>query len=159
MPLPNSGPIRTYKEVVSYFNTLAMSHMAVHQFQSGVISDIDVQTNTQTPTEYPLVFLVHRGGEIDGGGKTTFSFTLMVMDISKDQEGLEVNRLSDCHDILQDLISRIYLTAWDTVQMVVLTPIPTTPFVERFNNNLTGWAAEIDVIVKSPLNLCEAAFE
>jgi hypothetical protein len=133
--------------------------MAVHQFQSGVISDIDVQTNTQTPTEYPLVFLVHRGGEIDGGGKTTFSFTLMVMDISKDQEGLEVNRLSDCHDILQDLISRIYLTAWDTVQMVVLTPIPTTPFVERFNNNLTGWAAEIDVIVKSPLNLCEAAFE
>lgn len=159
MPLPNSGPIRTYKDVVNYFNSLAMSHMAVHQFQSGVISDIDVQTNTQTPTEYPLVFLVHRGGEIDGGGKTTFSFTLMVMDISKDQEGLEVNRLSDCHDILQDLISRIYLTAWDTVQMVVLTPIPTTPFVERFNNNLTGWAAEIDVIVKSPLNLCEAAFE
>jgi hypothetical protein len=159
MPLPNSGPIRTYKEVVNYFNSLAMSHMAVHQFQSGVISDIDVQTNTQTPTEYPLVFLVHRGGEIDGGGKTTFSFSLMVMDISKDQEGLEVNRLSDCHDILQDLISRIVLTSWETVQMTVVRPIPTTPFVERFNNNLTGWAAEIDVIVKSPLNLCEAAFE
>jgi hypothetical protein len=43
--------------------------------------------------------------------------------------------------------------------LVVNTPIPTTPFVERFNNNLTGWAAEITVIVKSPLNLCEAAFE
>jgi hypothetical protein len=43
--------------------------------------------------------------------------------------------------------------------MTVVRPIPTTPFVERFNNNLTGWAAEIDVIVKAPLNLCEAAFE
>ena len=159
MPLPNSGPIRTYKDVVNYFESLAMSHMAVHQFGSGMISDIDVQTNTKTPTEYPLVFLVHRSGEIDGGGKTTFRFSLLVMDIAKNQEGLEVNRLSDCHDILQDLISRIYLTAWDTVQLVVNTPIPTTPFVERFNNNLSGWAAEITVIVKSPLNLCEAAFE
>jgi hypothetical protein len=123
-----------------------------------MISDIDVQTNLQTPTKYPLVFLVHRGGTIGTGGKTTFSFTLMVMDIAKNQEPLEVNRLSDCHDILQDLISRIQLTSWDSVEIVLAMPVITTPFVERFNNNLSGWAAEINVIVKSPLNLCEAAF-
>jgi hypothetical protein len=158
MPLANSGPVRSYKEVVQYFNTLAMSHMGVEQFSTGMISDIDVQTNLQTPTKYPLVFLVHRGGTIQSKGKTTFSFTLMVMDIAKNQEPLEVNRLSDCHDILQDLISRIMLTSWETVEIVLDMPVVTTPFVERFNNNLSGWAAEINVIVKSPLNLCEAAF-
>jgi hypothetical protein len=82
----------------------------------------------------------------------------MVMDIAKNQEPLEVNRLSDCHDILQDLISRIMLTSWESVEIVLDMPVVTTPFVERFNNNLSGWAAEINVIVKSPLNLCEAAF-
>ena len=159
MPLANSGPVRSYKEVVNYFNTLAMSHMGVEQFSTGMISDIDVQTNLQTPTKYPLVFLVHRGGTIQTKGKTTFSFTLMVMDIAKNQEPLEVNRLSDCHDIMQDLISRIMLTSWETVEIVLDMPVVTTPFVERFNNNLSGWAAEISVIVKSPLNLCEAAFD
>jgi cyanate lyase len=159
MPFTNSGPIKTYKDVVNYFESLALSHMAVHQFGSGMISDIDVQTNTKTPTQYPLVFLVHRSGEIDSGGRTTFRFSLIVADIAKNTETLEVNRLSDTHSILQDLISRIVLTSWDTVQMEVQTPIPTTPFVERFNNNLSGWAAEIDVIIKSPFNLCEAAFD
>lgn len=158
MPLANSGPVRSYKEVIQYFNNLAMSHIGVEQFSTGMISDIDVQTNAQTPVKYPLVFLVHRGGAIYTKGKTTFSFTLMVMDIAKNQEGLEVNRLSDCHDILQDLISRIMLTSWETVEIMLDTPVITTPFVERFNNNLSGWAAEINVIVKSPLNLCEAAF-
>lgn len=154
-----SGPIKNYKDVVNYFEKLAKSHMAVKQFQSGVISDVDVQTQDLSPTRYPYVFLVHRGGLIDSGGKTTFSFTLIVMDIAKNNEELEVNRLSDCHEILQDLISKIMLTDWNMVQMTIETPIPTTPFVERFNNNLSGWAAEIDVVIKAPLNLCEAAFE
>ena len=159
MPISNSGPIKTYKDVVNYFETLSLSHMAVHQFSSGTFSDIDVQTDTKSPTRYPLVFLVHRAGEIDGGGRLTFRFTLIVADISKDKESLEVNRLSDTHLILQDIISMCVLNSWETVQMEIQTPIETTPFVERFNNSLTGWAAEIDVVIKSPLNLCEAAFE
>lgn len=154
-----SGPIKNYKEVVGYFEKLSMSHMAVNQFQSGMISDVDVQTQDLSPTRYPYVFLVHRGGTIDSGGKTTFSFSLIVMDIAKNTEELEVNRLSDCHDILQDLISKIMLTDWNEVQMNITTPIMTTPFVERFNSNLSGWAAEVDVIIKAPLNLCEAAFK
>lgn len=154
-----SGPIKNYKEVVNYFQTLSLSHMAVNQFQSGMISDIDVQTQDLTPTRYPLVFLVHRGGQINSGGLTTFSFSLIVMDIAKNQEELEVNRLSDTHDILADLISKIQLTDWNQIQMNLVMPIVTTPFVERFNNQLSGWAAEIDVEIKAPLNLCEAAFE
>lgn len=157
--MADSGPITTYKDVIQYFETLCNSHMAVKQFQSGTISDIDVQTNALTPTQYPLVFLVHRNGEIDRDGKTSFDFTLMVMEISKDRENLEVNRLSSTHDILQDLIAKIVLTSYKEVDMNVETPILTTPFVERFNNSLTGWAAEITVTIKAPLNLCLAAFE
>ena len=160
--MANSGPIRTYKEVIQFFENLCNSHLAIQQFQSGTISDIDVQTKDLPITKYPLVFLVHRGGSIerDGGSSiTTFDFTLMVMDISKDRENLEVARLSDTHDILMDLISKIALTTWDEVQLSIDFPVLTTPFVERFNNRLTGWGAEISVDLKAPLNLCYAAFE
>lgn len=150
--------IKSYKEVINYFEKICNSHMSIHQFQSGMFSDIDVQTNNLEPTQYPLVFLVHRAGSIEGNGKQVFSFTLLVMDISTDQEDLETNRLSDTHDILQDIISKVILTSATEVDINLSLPIATTPFVERYNNKLTGWAAEIDVEVKSPLNLCYSAF-
>ena len=46
-----------------------------------------------------------------------------------------------------------------TDQGTIETPIFMEPYVERFNNNLAGWAAEISVEVQSPFNLCDAAFE
>jgi hypothetical protein len=33
------------------------------------------------------------------------------------------------------------------------------PFQEKFNNNLTGWEAQLSVIVQSPFNYCAAPFE
>jgi hypothetical protein len=50
------------------------------------------------------------------------------------------------------------MTDWLTVGAKIETPIYLTPFVERFNNNLTGWSAEISVEIQSPFNLCDAAF-
>jgi hypothetical protein len=60
--------------------------------------------------------------------------------------------------ILQDIFSKIILTDWETVGIKVETPITIIPFQEEANNNLTGWTAEINVEVKSPFNLCNAAF-
>ena len=51
------------------------------------------------------------------------------------------------------------MTTWSEVDIELETPIVIQPFVESYNNNLAGWTAEINVIVKSPFNLCDAAFE
>jgi len=161
MPLQNSGPVRTYKQLIEYFEYTCANHLAIKQFQTGELSDIDVQTNDHPVTEYPLVFLVPRGGQVDrdgGSSVTQFDFTLFVMDISKDREDLETNRLSETHDILLDLISRIALTAYDEVDFNIEFPVLTSSFVERFNNRLTGWAAEITFVLRAPLNLCDAAY-
>jgi hypothetical protein len=56
-------------------------------------------------------------------------------------------------------MSKIILTSWDEVGIAVETPITMTPFQEDYNNNLTGWTWEINVIVRSPFDLCNAAFE
>jgi hypothetical protein len=156
--MSNSGPIKSYKEVVNYFQTIAESHLAVKQFQSGVISDIDVQTNTDSPTRYPLVFLIHRQSFLDKGGKMTLGFSLVVADIAKNQETLEVDTHNETLMIMQDLLSRIILTSWEEVEVYLETPIGITPFVEAYNNNLAGWTAEINLELKSPFDLCNAAF-
>ena len=157
--MANSGPIKNFRQVINYFETICTSHIVIKQFQSGTISDIDVQTETLSPTEYPLVFLVYRNGEIAKNGKVSFDFSLMVCDISKDQTSLEVNRLSDTHEILMDLVSKFMLTSQTEVDASINSPILTTPFVDRFNNKLSGWAAEITITLKSALTLCDTAFE
>lgn len=159
MPLPNSGPIKTYKELIEYFQSLAMSHIGVNQFQVGEISDIDVQTNILTPTQYPMVFLVPQQSTLDRGGLVTFGFSLVVADIAKNQMDLQVNTHNSTLMIMQDLFSRIVLTNYDQVDINIQTPVNIIPFQERFNNNLTGWTAEINVELKSPFDLCQAAFE
>lgn len=158
MPLPNSGPIKTYKELIQYFETLCTQQIAVKQFGVGELSDIDVQTNTKTPVKYPLVFMVPQTSVLDRGGKMTLGFSLIVADIAKNQESLQVDTHNETLMILQDLLSRILLTDWKTVAINLETPINIVPFVERFNNNLAGWTAEINIEMKSPFDLCSAAF-
>jgi len=159
MPLANSGPIKTYKEFIEYFESLCASHTGIEQFSVGEISDIDVQTNTKTPTKYPLVFLIPQQSFLDRFGKMTLGFSLLVADIAKNQEDLNTNTHNNTLMIMQDLFSRIILTDYETVDINLETPIAITPWQERFNNNLTGWTAEINVQLKSPFNLCEAAFD
>lgn len=153
------GPIKTYKEVIEFFETLCSQHLAVKQFFHGTISDIDVQVESLPVTQYPLVFMVHDGGSIHRDGLITFDFDLMVMDIAKDRADREVNVLTETHSILMDILSKILLTNWEEIDMDIETPIQVQSFVERFNNRLSGWTAGITIELRVPLNLCYAAFE
>jgi hypothetical protein len=96
---------------------------------------------------------------MDRFGKLTLGFTFHVADVAVNEEDLQVNRHNSTLMIMQDIFSKIIMTDWDAVGIELETPIFITPYVERFNNNLAGWSAEINVIVKSPFNLCDAAFE
>lgn len=152
--------IISYKQVVEQFEQIALSHMAVKQFQFGMETDVDVQTDVHPFQRFPLVFLVPRLSSMDRFGRTVLGFSMIVADIAKDNvEDLQINRYNSTFSIAQDLLSKIILTSWTEVDMFVETPISLSPFQEAYNNNLTGWSAELDVIVKSPFNLCDAAFE
>jgi hypothetical protein len=155
MPQPNS-----YKQVVQLFQDIAESHMAVRQFQVGMFSDIDVETDVHPFQRFPLVFLVPRSSSMDRFGKMILGFSLVVADIARDNvEDLQINTYNNTLLIGQDIMSKIILTSWDEVGIAVETPVRMTPFQEDYNNNLTGWTWEINVIVRSPFDLCNAAFE
>jgi hypothetical protein len=151
--------LTTYKQIIKEFESIALSQQAVKQFQVGQFSDLDVETDVHTFQRFPLVFMVPRVSSLDRYGKMVLGFSMAVCDIAKDNvEDLQVNTLNNTLMIFQDIASKIIMTPWSEVDMELQTPINIIPFQERFNNNLTGWTAELNVIVKSPFNLCDAAF-
>lgn len=153
------GTITTYKQVIKEFETIALSQMAVKQFQVGRFSDLDIETDVHPFQRFPLVFMVPRTSTLDRFGKMVLGFSLVVCDIAQDNvEDRQVNTLNNTLMIFQDIASKIIMTDWAAVDIELETPIRVTPFQEAYNNNLTGWTAEINVIVKSPFNLCDAAF-
>jgi hypothetical protein len=151
---PNS-----YKQVIDLFREISLSQIAVKQFQVGLPSDLDVETE-QTFQRFPVVFMTPEISTMDRFGKLTLGFTFTVADIAKDNiEDLQINTYNSTMMIMQDIFSKIIMTDWNSVGIKLETPINIIPFQEKANNNLTGWAAEINVEVKSPFNLCDAAFE
>lgn len=153
-----SGPLSSFKSVVEYLRTLSLSHVNVKQFTFGQLSDLDIETNKQYPVKYPLVMLIPRRADLDTGGKVEFSFALSVQDITNYDLDVEEDQLNTTFMILQDLLSRIRQTTWDEVEVYLDVPVVCRPFVESFNNNLTGWSAEVVFQVKNPFNNCDAAF-
>jgi hypothetical protein len=153
-----SGPLSSFKSVVEYLRTLSLSHVNVKQFTFGQLSDLDIETNTQNPTQYPLVMLIPRRADLDAGGKVEFSFALSVQDITNYDLQVQEDQLNTTFMILQDLLSRMRQTTWGEVEVFLRTPATCRPFVESFNNNLTGWSAEVVLQVKNPFNNCDAAF-
>jgi hypothetical protein len=153
-----SGPLSSFKSVVEYMRTLSLSHLNVKQFTFGQLSDLDIETNTQNPTQYPLVMLIPRRADLDAGGKAEFSFALSVQDITNYDLQVEEDQLNTTFMILQDLLSRMRMTTWGEVEVFLEVPVTCRPFVESFNNNLSGWSAEIVLQVKNPFNNCDAAF-
>ena len=83
---------------------------------------------------------------------------MIVADIAKNEEDLQINTHNNTLMIMQDIFSKIILSAPSSVDWDIETPIRMVPFVEKFNNNLAGWTAEINVMINSPFNLCDAAF-
>jgi hypothetical protein len=95
---------------------------------------------------------------MDRFGKMVLGFTMIVADIAKNEEDLQRNTHNTTLMIMQDIFSRVIMSPPSVIDWEIETPIRMVPFVEKFNNNLAGWSAEINVILPSPFNLCDAAF-
>ena len=149
---------QTYKQLIEAFETICLQQMSVKHFQVGEMSDVDMQTNTETFQRYPFVFLIPRPSSMDRFGKMVLGFTMIVADIAKNEEDLQRNTHNNTLMIMQDIMSRIIMTPPSVLDWDVETPIRMVPFVEKFNNNLAGWSAEINVVLNSPFNYCDAAF-
>ena len=159
----------TFRNVVGYLETIADKHYEISSFHSGELDEVDI--NKLGAEDY-IILYAEPGTVIVDKGFLTYSFTLYVMDMVNDQiKGdspnnqrlARVDTYSETLQIMQDVINEFHQnlgtsggvkTSWVDGQAVLSLTINAEPFTARFENELTGWTATINVQVHNKNNLC-----
>jgi hypothetical protein len=152
-----------YYNVLDYFKTIMSNHPSIAAVGQGDIGDLDME---QFPA-YPL-------GNVNiiqatwGENISTYQIELIVADKIKNKNNestgatnaqtlpfFKVDDVVDIHantlSILNDLTS---YTQRSVDNFEISGDIVNTPFAERFNNGLAGWAAVFNLVTHNDRNRC-----
>mgnify|MGYP003138607110 FL=1 len=154
----------TFRKVVGFLETIADKHYEINSFHSGLLDEVDI--NKLGATDYVILYAEPGDVTIDTG-VMTYSFTIYVMDLINDQvlgdspnnqRTTRVDAYSETlqilHDVLNEFKHAMYSTSWVDDEIVLDTPISCEPFAAKFDNELTGWSADVSVQVNNPNSLC-----
>jgi hypothetical protein len=145
---------QTYRDVVQQMRAICSNHPVIQTFRVGPASMLEIPTKDQpVSARYPYVQLIPQPANLDGRS-TLFDFDLVVMDLCKDSLDLEERVHSSTMEILKDILAAYTMTKWSTVDYNIILPVTATPFVEGYNNSVSGWTAQIQIEAKSPFDHC-----
>jgi hypothetical protein len=130
----------------------------------------DIRTlDTEKQTLFPYANLIVNNVSIDSG-VMTYNVTLMVMDRVVEVEDVSVGKFNEiekdyrgysnvfdvwntCLMTINDITSYIYRNP-DAYQYNVIGASLATPFEERFQNLLAGWAIDMNIAVGNTNPIC-----
>ena len=153
----------TFRYVVGYLETIAEKHFQISSFHSGQLDEVDL--NKLGATDY-IILYAEPGTVVVDKGVLTYNFSIYVMDMVSDQIGDEPNRqrvsrvdtysqtLSIIQDVINEFHQNLYSDSWVDNDVFLSLPINAEPFTARFDNTLTGWAANLVIEVPNQNNLC-----
>ena len=149
---------KSYNNVIDTLKCVGEQHLNIHTVTSGDIWEIDLEKNTLFP-----LFHINPVNVTVGMNIRTFNFQLFVMDLVEPDESNEQEVLSDCLEIMNDIIA-IYkhgeiLYGYDAAhgeeqRYFIDNDFTIEPFTERFDNAVTGWVMSFAIIVENELNSC-----
>jgi hypothetical protein len=145
----------TYKEIVDLLGSVADLHKMIADWGYGELSDIKTRA-ASGDASYPYMFINPASGTRDAA-TTTWTFNLIMMEIVGPTDDF-LKAQSECALYLNDVIGylQLYLTGPNDPQPVFNVQLQ--PFKERFQDEVAGMTAILQVIVKQPLNDCIAPF-
>ena len=149
---------KSYNNVIDTLKCVGEQHLNIHSVTSGDIWEIDLEKNTL----YPL-FHINPVNVTVGQNIRSFNFQLFIMDLVEPDESNEQEVLSDCLEIMNDIIA-VYkqgeiLYAYDAAageeqRYFIDNDFTIEPFTERFDNAVTGWVMSFAITVENELNSC-----
>jgi len=157
--------MQTYYSFTQFFANVCNVHPNITTFDMTDIRTLD----TEKQTLFPYANLIVNNVNIDSG-VMTYNVTFMVMDrvveveelsagkfntITKDYRGY--SNIVDVHNTtlltINDVVSYIYRNP-DALDYNVIGSSLCTPFEERFQNLLAGWAINMNIAVGNPQDMC-----
>jgi hypothetical protein len=161
MPVPQPVIATTYGVLAQMLKDLCLSNAAVKTVRIGPLSSVEMPYSddgvTTNSYKYPAIHFVPQLATMNGRS-TDFEFDMIVMDLAKDNLGLDTTVHSETLEITRDLLSKFVLTDWNEFRYFVKLPTTATPFIENFQNSVAGWTTRFTVEAITPLNLCDAPF-
>ena len=157
--------MQTYYSVTNFFNNVCTAHPNIKSFTLGDLYTVDMKKSQL----FPLAHLIVNNVNIDSG-TMLYNVTLMVMDrvadIDPDSYGNYNNLLKNYKDVtniidvhntslmtLNDIVSYVYRDP-QAGELIVNGSSLATPFEERFDDLLAGWAIDMNIAVGNTQDMC-----
>ena len=147
--------MKTFKQIVTDFETAVNQHLALNFFAAGTIDKLD---STSQNVTYPFVFLrpLTSIGVVLGptgtSGERTLTFELYVMDVPKVTDDDVIKLQSNCEQYLYDIIG--YFNVGNMQQDYQINLNNIVPVNEAFNDRVTGWVANLTITTPYTLDFC-----
>jgi len=145
----------TLNMLYDLFRAVGANNTIIQTTTIGDIFEVDL-----VETTYPLLHIGTSTAQYETGS-LTYSFQFIVMDLVKKDESNEEEVLSDMLQVIGDVLSVLLNSDFDTDftdfrhNIAIQQTISCEPFTERFDNEVTGWTASIDIVVPFNASACD----
>ena len=154
----NKG-IRGFYQVTETIKNTLLADPNVKSVTIGDISEIDLSKQTIFPLSHIVV-----NSAVQEENTITFSISVLTMDIL-DQSKEETADLfvgnNNLHDVLNTqlavinkVIQKMRMGTLYTDLYQVDGAVTCEPFLDRFENDIAGWASTFDVIIENDIPIC-----
>ena len=151
--------IRSYYKISELLESSLLSNNITKTVTIGDVSEVDLGKQTIFPLAHFIVNSV-----VSTQQTLVYNITVLVMDIKDTSKYKEVDKFrknTDEQDILNTQLGVLNLLIQKlrfgdlSTQGYKLTNDPSCePFVDRFENNLAGWNADLDIEMPNDQNIC-----
>tara|TARA_R110002020_G_scaffold160307_1_gene344660 strand:- start:2410 stop:2883 length:474 start_codon:yes stop_codon:yes gene_type:complete len=151
--------IRSYYKISELLESSLLSNNITKTVTIGDVSEVDLGKQTIFPLAHFIVNSV-----VSTQQTLVYNITVLVMDIKDTSKYKEVDKFrknTDEQDILNTQLGVLNLLIQKlrfgdlSTQGYKLTNDPSCePFVDRFENNLAGWNADLNIEIPNDQNIC-----
>tara|TARA_Y100001938_G_C7880587_1_gene324801 strand:- start:72 stop:569 length:498 start_codon:yes stop_codon:yes gene_type:complete len=144
----------TLEQLYNLFRHIGAKHLLIQTTTVGDIFEVDL-----VKTTYPLLHVATNTATYSSG-QLEYTFQLIVMDLVSKDESNEEEVLSDMLQVIGDVLSVLFNSDFDTDytdfrhEIRVQENITCEPFTERFDNEVTGWTADVNIVVQFDASAC-----
>ena len=139
---------KTYNQIYDKIKTIATSHRQINAFGEGDQWEIA----TSGTTNYPMFWAVTQGSEVKKG-EIGYKFEFIIMDLVQTGEANERDVLSDTHQTLTDVLSKLKWGNFDDID-IKQDSFSTTSFTEKFDDMVSGWTCNVTIWTNFNWNSC-----
>lgn len=157
--MSNKRGIRSYYLIMKKLEQQLLESPFVKTVTFGDISQVDLRKQTIFPLSHIIMNNVVQSGQV-----MTYNMTILLMDIVDINKAIVVNQFTGNTDEMDILNTQLGVGNRLVEQMrsgqlfndmyQVDTDVTFEPFFDRFENELVGWAMNVNITVENDIYIC-----